>query len=223
MCTDTDRPFEKLAKMRVPTKRATYSDRMAWMMALLADIVYERSEEESDDALVSMAEELAGLAFRKDVDAKTIKDRLQELALTLANVGRRDRIANNEILKAALAAGWFYLVGESPIHIPETDTQEMVVRRKATKTEQAFVVLCFWGTQQVRDWLTISRLRQSQSSTQRRVTAGSATCTKEFMQPSNTRKSQSASGSRWKTGRICLYTSPAIHSAVHWQLWRVDT
>ncbi len=154
MCTDTDRPFEKLAKMRVPTKRATYSDRMAWMMALLADIVYERSEEESDDALVSMAEELAGLAFRKDVDAKTIKDRLQELALTLANVGRRDEIANNEILKAALAAGWFSLVGESPIHIPETDTQEMVFRRKATKTEQAFVVLCFWGTQQVRDWLT---------------------------------------------------------------------
>jgi hypothetical protein len=140
--------------MSVPAKRAAYSDRMAWMMALLAEIVYERFDEESDDLLMSMAEELAGLAAGKDVDAEAIKARLQDLAVSLAGVGRRNEEAKNEILKAALAAGGFSMVGETPIHIPETDTQAMVIRREATAAEPAFVVLCFRGTQQVRDWLT---------------------------------------------------------------------
>ncbi len=154
MSSETGKHFRKLAEMSVPAKRAAYSDRMAWMMALLAEIVYMRFDEESDDVLMSMAEELVGLAAGKDADAEAIKDRLQELAVTLAGVGRRNEDAKNEKLTAALAAGGFSLVGGTPIHIPETDTQAMVIRRDATETEPAFVVLCFRGTQQVRDWLT---------------------------------------------------------------------
>ncbi len=154
MSSETDKHFKKLAEMSVPAKRAAYSDRMAWMMALLAEIVYERFDEESDDVLMSMAEDLAGLAAGKDVDAEAIKGRLLNFAVTLAGVGRRNEDAMNEILNAALSAGGFSLVGGTPIHVPETDTQAMVIRRDATETEPAFVVLCFRGTQQVRDWLT---------------------------------------------------------------------
>ena len=153
MSSGTDKHFKKLAEMSVPAKRAAYSDRMAWMMALLAEIVYEQFDEESDDVLMSMAKDLACLtADQKGVVA--IKNRLSELASSLASTGERDKNTKNKILKAALKAGGFSLVGETPIHILATDTQAMIIQREATNTEQEFVVLCFRGTQQVRDWLT---------------------------------------------------------------------
>ncbi len=154
MSHQTDSHFTKLAELSVPAKRAAYSDRMAWMIALLSAIVYERFDEESDDVLMKLAEELAALAAGTGVDAGEIRKRLQDLALTLAGVGRRTGKTDNDVLKAALKVGGFTLVGDAPIHVPETDTQAMVVMREATATEPAFAVLCFRGTQQVRDWLT---------------------------------------------------------------------
>ena len=66
MSHQTDSHFTKLAELTVPAKRAAYSDRMAWMMALLSAIVYERFDEESDDVLMKLAEELAALASGSD-------------------------------------------------------------------------------------------------------------------------------------------------------------
>lgn len=154
MSAETDRDFQRLAELSVPAKRAAYSDRMAWTMALLSGIAYELFDEESDDILMAMAKDLGQLAAGRDVDAEEIKKRLQELALTLAGVGGRSGGTDNAVLKAAIGVGGFTLVGGTPIHIPETDTQAMVMVREATDTEPAFAVLCFRGTQQVRDWLT---------------------------------------------------------------------
>lgn len=154
MSAATDNDFRRLAELSVPAKRAAYSDRMAWTMALLASIAYEPFDEESDDILMAMAKDLAQLAAGEKVDAAEIKKRLQDLAVTLAGVGRRTGKTDNEVLKAALAVGGFTLAGDTPVHIPETDTQAFVVVRKATDTEQSFAVLCFRGTKQVRDWLT---------------------------------------------------------------------
>ena len=40
MTVDTESDFKDLAKMSVPVKRAAYSDRTAWTMAILSELVY---------------------------------------------------------------------------------------------------------------------------------------------------------------------------------------
>lgn len=149
MTIDSDRHFEELAALRVPAKRAAYSDRMAWTMALLAELAYERFDEESDDILMKIAVELAKLDGADD-----IKDRLKNFAVLLAGIGLRGADdGDNAILKGALRAGGFELAGGKPIHDPASDTQAFVaVRRSEDGT--GFAVICFRGTQQVRDWLT---------------------------------------------------------------------
>lgn len=149
--TETESDFKKLAAMTVPAKRAAYSDRTAWLMALIAMIAYEPFDEESDDVLMAMAQELSGLS---SADPETIKKRLMELALALASVGNQRKQQGNTVLKATLAVGGFRLVGEAPIHVPETDTQAMVLIREQTETELPIAVLVFRGTQQVKDWMT---------------------------------------------------------------------
>ena len=135
--------------MKVPARRAAYSDRTAWMMALLAELAYERFDEESDDILTGIVDELAALNSETD-----IKNRLREFTKTLAGIGRKNSTneINNKILKAALRAGGFELAKDRPIHEPSTDTQAFIaVRRDQDETE--FAVLCFRGTQQLRDWM----------------------------------------------------------------------
>ena len=150
MSTDTDRQFSELASMKVPAKRAAYSDRTAWTMALLAELAYERFDEESDDILTGIVGELAALNSEAD-----IKNRLMKFTKTLAGIGRQNSTSENKnkILKAALRAGGFELAKGRPIHEPSTDTQAFVaVRREEGGT--GFAVLCFRGTQQLRDWVT---------------------------------------------------------------------
>ena len=48
---NSDEHFKQLGEMKVPVKRAAYSDRMAWTMALLAKIAYIRFDEESNHLL----------------------------------------------------------------------------------------------------------------------------------------------------------------------------
>lgn len=158
MSADTDSHFKHLQSLSVPAKRAAYSDRVAWMMALLSSIVYQRFDEEADDIIMTAAAELALLRSDASLDGDGITQRLRALALTLAGVGPQASTTGNAILTKALAAGGFTLVGGAPIHIPETDTQAMVVVRDATNTEPPFAVLCFRGTQQVRDWSTNIRI-----------------------------------------------------------------
>ena len=150
----TDKHFGELAKMAVPAKRAAYSDRTAWTMALLAELAYMRFDE-SETSLMSLATELAGLSTNGGGNVEEIRARLKEFAKTLAEIGKDGGGpgAENTLLKAALKAGGFELAGGKPIHEPSTDTQAFVaIRRRDDGT--GFAVVCFRGTQQIRDWIT---------------------------------------------------------------------
>ena len=46
MDIDSDRDFKTLAAMKVPVKRAAYSDRTAWTMAILAELAYTPFDED---------------------------------------------------------------------------------------------------------------------------------------------------------------------------------
>ena len=54
--SDTDQHFEELHGLGVLAKRAAYSDRMAWIMSLLSEIVYKKFDDETDTYLKSLAE-----------------------------------------------------------------------------------------------------------------------------------------------------------------------
>ena len=61
MTVDTESDFKDLAKMSVPVKRAAYSDRTAWTMAILSELVYVPFDEESKQPILALAKELAML------------------------------------------------------------------------------------------------------------------------------------------------------------------
>lgn len=151
MSLDTDRDFERLESLAVPVKRAAYSDRTAWIMALLAEIAYTPLDEESDQALIEMAGELAELT-----NQDAIAERLKDLRKTLAalNPLTEEGDEQNEKLKAALKAGGFILGGDRPIHNAVTDTQGFVAVRPRDDKGVGMAVVVFRGTKQVRDWLT---------------------------------------------------------------------
>ncbi len=53
MTIDTKSDFKDLATMGVPVKRAAYSDRTAWIMAILAELAYIPFDEESEQTILS--------------------------------------------------------------------------------------------------------------------------------------------------------------------------
>ena len=67
MAADTDRDFETLAGLNVPVKRAAYSDRTAWTMAILAELAYTPFDEESNEQILVLAAELAKLTDQKKI------------------------------------------------------------------------------------------------------------------------------------------------------------
>jgi hypothetical protein len=149
MIRDTDRDFAALAKMKVPVKRAAYSDRTAWIMAILSELAYTPYDEESSQRILDLAATLAQLT-----DQKEIADRLVALQRVLAGAAPVPGAGeeSNRALKAALAAGGFELAGDAPLYDLATDTQGFVAcRRDATGTGMA--VICFRGTRQIKDWM----------------------------------------------------------------------
>lgn len=158
MTFNSDDHFTQLAKMKVPVKRAAYSDRMAWTMSILAKLVYLPFDEESNDILKDLAAELAALTSG-ETSEEDIKKRLARFALTLADIGRAGGgDTDNKVLKAALEVGGFTLVGGAPIHDRVTETQAFVVHHKGKEGEN-YVVVCFRGTQQIRDWMTNIKIK----------------------------------------------------------------
>ncbi len=130
-----------------PVKRAAYSDRTAWLMAVLAELAYTPFDQDDDSSILALARELAELA-----DRDRIAERLKELAAVLGS-GRGGPTAgrDNAPLRQALAAGGFALKGV--LFDGGTDTQGYVaVRRPGDGPGMA--VLAFRGTQQVQDWMT---------------------------------------------------------------------
>ena len=147
--TDIRRDFDDLATMRVPVKRAAYSDRTAWIMAILAELAYTPFDEESEQAILLLAAELA-----KVTEQDKIVERLKFFQKILAgtNPAADTEHGKNVRLKAALEVGGFKLAG-NVLNRPETDTQGFVTyRRENDGTGMA--VVCFRGTKQVKDWMT---------------------------------------------------------------------
>lgn len=154
MTEDVSNQFSELIKMRIPAKRAAYSDRTAWMMSILSEIAYERFDEESNEEfnkrLIDVATDLSTLNSEiNNVDE--IKKRLSEFAKSiLENKFQNSENYKNLVLKELLKAGGFKLAGDRPIFEPSTDTQAFVAVRENGK--DSFVVLCFRGTEKKRDW-----------------------------------------------------------------------
>ena len=73
--TSIDRDFSDLAVMRVPVKRAAYSRRTAWTMAILAEQAYTPFDEESEQYILNLAEELATLTDREKIAERLVKFR----------------------------------------------------------------------------------------------------------------------------------------------------
>ncbi|MBO6559585.1 MAG: lipase family protein [Nisaea sp.] len=132
----------RFSDMKPPVRRAAYSDRTAWLMAVLSELAYLRFDEEDEDAIMSLAVELAKLT-----DQNSIAERLRGLALSFSP----QRDTKNEILRSVLAVGGFELVGI--IFNRETDTQGFVAARRP-ENDVGMAVIAFRGTQQTKDWMT---------------------------------------------------------------------
>ncbi len=149
MSINTKSDFEDLAKMGVPVKRAAYSDRTAWIMAILAELAYTPFDDESKQTILSLAAELANLT-----EQDKIAKRLTEFQKILAGINLVPDIdaSKNKALKAALEVGGFKLSGDV-LHKSSTDTQGFVAYRRDDKGT-GMAVVCFRGTKQIKDWMT---------------------------------------------------------------------
>ena len=61
-----------------PVKRAAYSDRAAWLMAVLSEFAYTRFDRDDESSILSLARELAEIT-----DMDRIAERLRELGKVL--------------------------------------------------------------------------------------------------------------------------------------------
>ena len=149
MATDASQDFNKLNELAVPVKRAAFSDRTAWTMAVLAELAYIPFDEESNQTILTLAGELAKLT-----DQNEVAQRLADFQKVLAGLTPLpdDGADKNTKLKTALAVGGFELAGEV-LHSAATDTQGFVAYRRAD-SGMGMAVVCFRGTKQIRDWLT---------------------------------------------------------------------
>ena len=155
MVSNMDQDFAQLAEMRVPVKRAAFSDRTAWIMAILAELAYTPFDEESDDYILSLAADLAKLTEQDEIAErlKSLRNVLAGLNPTPDDVDRRDAA-----LKAALAAGGFEIAGGRVFHDAATDTEGFVVVRR-DKEGTGMAVICFRGTKQIKDWMTNLKIK----------------------------------------------------------------
>jgi triacylglycerol lipase len=147
--------FERITEMPIPVKRAAFSDRTAWMMAILAELAYEEFDEEKSLFLPKLAAELAGLT-----NQKKIEERLRDLQAKLAALSKTPAgpKTKNKALKATLEAGGFKLAGGRVIHNEASNTQGFVACRPRDDSGAGMAVICFRGTQQIEDWLTNVRI-----------------------------------------------------------------
>ena len=129
-----------------PVKRAAYSDRSAWLMAVLSELAYTPFDQDDDSSILALARELAELT-----DRDRIAERLKALAALLGSAPGAAAGEDNAPLRQALAAGGFALKGV--LFDAGTDTQGYVAVRRPDDGP-GMAVLAFRGTQQVKDWMT---------------------------------------------------------------------
>ena len=131
---------------RPPVKRAAYSDRTAWLMAIMAELAYKRFDQEDDGSIRSLARELAKLT-----NEDQIVKRLRGLPALLCSARDGGATEDNALLRNALGAGGFRLKGV--LFDARTDTQGYVAVKRPDDGP-GMAVLAFRGTHNVKDWMT---------------------------------------------------------------------
>lgn len=144
--TDINSDFERLGKLSPPVKRAAYSDRTAWLMAILSELAYTRLDEDDEQSILELARELAELT-----DQQAIAERLRSLSGIWDSGDSEGGAAQNTLLSEALKAREFELRGV--LFDASTDTQGYVAVRRFGN-EPRIAVIAFRGTQQIKDWIT---------------------------------------------------------------------
>ena len=61
---------------RAPVKRAAYSDRTAWLMAVLSELAYMPFDQDDDSSILSLARELAELTNRDEIAERLVGVRM---------------------------------------------------------------------------------------------------------------------------------------------------
>ena len=107
---DLTQNFEQLNEMQIPVKRAAFSDRTAWIMAILAELAYAEFDEEKEQFFPKLAAELAALTNQKKIEERLreLRDKLADLSKTPAGPKTK-----NKALKATLKAGGFVLAAQA--------------------------------------------------------------------------------------------------------------
>ena len=124
-----------------PLRRPAYSDRMAYVLAEMADLAYCQFENPS-------FLEKAGAAA---ADIRTPEEMTEFLSGFAANLLGRERALGKDFLRQVLDSKGFSLLDVLDI----ADTQGFVCKRSATGTDPAYLVIAFRGTEKkVSDWLT---------------------------------------------------------------------
>jgi len=152
--------FNRFAGLKVPTKRAAYSDRTAWLMAIMAELAYVPFDQDGPNELLSLALDLARLGVKHglvDLDDRSMVSDLVRAEIDSLLQGALDKIgsdedAGNKLLQGLLAQGGFTLKGV--LFDERTNTQGFVATKRAANLESGMAVVVFRGTQQKMDWWT---------------------------------------------------------------------
>ena len=62
--------FRAFSTHKPPVRRAAYSDRTAWLMAILSELAYARFDEEDENSILELAAELAELTDQEVIANK---------------------------------------------------------------------------------------------------------------------------------------------------------
>ena len=157
--------FKKLKKLNVPSKRAAYSDRTAWLMAILSEIAYVNFNETADEVILNYAKLICEITYQDGYSSEVINSILNKFSKELKQLHKNEdengSKQDDTKLNILLKLGGFKLAG-APIDNELTDTQAFVaipLKNEESETNEndenlKFAVICFRGTQQPEDMLT---------------------------------------------------------------------
>ena len=132
---------------RLPVARGTYSDRTAWILAILSEIAYTPFAAENEPELIDLASDLAASTCRGQRP-----DRLASFRKSLLDPGAGEEAK----LRSILEFGGFELI--DTLYDRATDTHGFVALRRFSGT--GMVAVCFRGTDRMHDWKTALGIRK---------------------------------------------------------------
>lgn len=144
-------PFPKL--LDPPVQRAAYSDRTAWLMAVLSKLAYIRFEDATplEDAATKIGQLITGEEDpEKQTKCKTIQDKFTRASLLslLKEVADPDRrTPQRDLLEQSLKEMRFTLIDDFSVHIPFVADTQAYLAKLENADQKPFLVLAFRGTE----------------------------------------------------------------------------